>query len=180
VALLTAIAGCSLGSGLFPLFRKPAPGNPGDGLGPISPNPDGTPVKLVLYFGDTQALLLLREDRTVMQRGESVEELAIWELIKGPSEEGRVRTVPKETRLLSVQVVEGIAYANFSREIQTKHWGGSTGEMFTVQSIVNTLAENNKAVNKVQFLLEGKIEEAIWGHGMTSEPIGPNLNMISK
>src|SRR4030042_3227310 len=82
IALLPAIAGCSLGSGLFPLSRKPAPGSPGDGLGPISPNPDGTPVKLVLYFGDTQAFVLLREERTAMQRGEGVEEVAIWELIK--------------------------------------------------------------------------------------------------
>ena len=180
ILMLPAITGCSLASGLFPLFRKPAPGNPEDGLGPINPNPDGIPVKLALYFGDTQALMLLREERTVMQRGESIEELAIWELIKGPSEEGHVGTVPKESRLLSVQVAEGIAYVNFSREIQTKHWGGSTGEAFTVQSIVCTLAENNKAIKKVQFLIEGKIEEAIWGHGITSEPIGPNLNMISK
>jgi len=177
--LPAGLTGCTLAGGLFPLFRKPAPGTPGDGLGPISPNPDGTPVKLTLYFGDKDAFFLLKEERTVIQRGESAEELAIWELIKGPSEDTHVRTVPKEARLLSLQVVEGIAYANFSREIQTKHWGGSTGEAFTAQSIVQTLVANNKDIKKVQFLIEGKIEEAIWGHGITSEPIAPNDAMLA-
>lgn len=179
VLLPSALAGCTVAGGLFPLFRRPAPGTPEEGLTPISPNPDGTPVRLTLYFGDQQALYLTGEERTVIQRGESAEELAIWELIKGPSEDAHSRSVPKEARLLSLQVVEGIAYVNFSREIQTKHWGGSTGELFTVQSIVHTLTENNPEIKKVQFLLEGKVEEAIWGHGITSEPIGPNPAMFA-
>ncbi|MDP2871095.1 MAG: GerMN domain-containing protein [Bacillota bacterium] len=178
--LLSLVSGCVLAGGVSSLFRRPAPGLPGDGLGPITPNPDGTPVKLTLYFGDTQALSLMREERTVVQRGESAEELAVWELIKGPAQEGHVRTVPKETRLLSLQVVEGIAYVNFAREIQTRHPGGTTGEMFTVQAIVNTLIDNNPQIKKVQFLLEGKVEDSIWGHGITSEPIGPVRDMIAK
>jgi germination protein M len=178
--LVTLVSGCSLSGGVSSLFRRPAPGVPGDGLGPINPNPDGTPIRLTLYFGDTQAMNLIREERTVVQRGEAAEELAIWELIKGPAEEGSIRTVPKETRLLSLQIVEGIAYANFSREIQTRHPGGSTGETFTAQAIVNTLVDNNNLIKKVQFLVEGKIEGSIWGHGITSEPIEPNRDMIAK
>jgi spore germination protein GerM len=180
LTLVVSIGGCSLTGGVSSLFRRPAPGAPGDGLGPISPNPDGTPVKLTLYFGDTQATNLAREERTVVQRGETAEELAIWELIKGPAQEGHVRTVPKETRLLSLQIVEGIAYANFSREIQTRHPGGSTGEIFTAQAIINTLVDNNRQIKKVQFLLEGKIEGSIWGHGITSEPMEPARDLIAK
>jgi spore germination protein GerM len=177
----TLVSGCNVVGGLSSLFRKPGPGLlSDDGLGPISPNPDGTPIKLTLYFGDNQALNLVREERTVVQRGETAEELALWELIKGPAEEGHVRTIPKETRLLSLQVVEGIAYANFSREIQTRHPGGSTGEIFTSQAIINTLVDNNRQIKKVQFLLEGKIEGSIWGHGITSEPIEPDRDLIAK
>jgi len=86
--------------------------------------------------------------------------------------------MPRETKLLSVQVVEGVAYVNFSREVQTKHSGGSTGEIFTVQAVVSTLVANNPVIKKVQFLIEGKVEEAIWGHGITSEPIAPMREMI--
>jgi hypothetical protein len=175
-ALLLGVSGCGLASGMFALFRRPAPS--GSDGGPISPHPDGTPVKLVLYFGDAGAESLVAEERTVIQRGESREELAIWELIRGPADEGRFRTVPREAKLLSVQVVEGVAYVNFSREVQTRHPGGTTGERFTIQAIANTLATNNPAVQRVQFLVEGKTEEAIWGHATTSEPIPPLRAMI--
>ncbi len=171
------LSSCGAAQGMFMVFRRPGP-TPGDGLNPISPNPDGTPVQVTLFFADSTAEFLVSEERTVIQRGESLGELAVWELIKGPAKEGHFRTIPKETRLLSLQVVEGVAYANFSIEVQTKHSGGSTGEMFTVQSVVNTLAANNKDITKVQFLVEGKVEEAIWGHGITSEPIAPNQEMI--
>jgi|GEM_PF-4819114 len=78
VLLLTvALSGCGLASGMFTIFRRPGPA-PGDGTGPISPNPDGVPVTLTLYFGEGQAENLTLEERTVIQRGESVEELAIW------------------------------------------------------------------------------------------------------
>lgn len=180
VVLGVLTAGCNLTGRVSYLLRRPAPGPHGDGLGPISPNPDGTALKLTLYFSDAQALHLVPEERTVVQRGETVEELAIWELIKGPALEGHVRTVPKETRLLSLQVVEGIAYVNFTREIQTRHSGGSTGEMLTVQAIAHTLVGNNKQIKKVQFLLEGKIEGSIWGHGITSEPVEPARDIIAK
>ncbi len=174
---VSMLSGCGVVQGMFMVFRRPGP-TPGDGLNPISPNPDGTPVQVTLYFADAMAEFLVPEERTVIQRGESTGELAVWELIKGPAREGHFRTVPKETRLLSLQVVDEVAYVNFSREVQTKHSGGTTGEMFTVQSVTNTLAANNKDIKSVQFLVEGKVEEAIWGHGITSEPIAPNREMI--
>lgn len=175
-AVLVGAAGCGPASGMFSLFRRPAP--LGGELPPISPHPDGTPVELVLYFGDAGAEKLVAEKRTVMQRGESREELAIRELIRGPADDGRFRTVPREARLLSVQVVEGVAYVNFSREVQTRHPGGTTGERFTIQAIANTLSTNNPAIRLVQYLIEGRVEEAIWGHATTSEPIAPDREMI--
>ena len=177
LCLTVAFSGCGLASSMFSVFRRPSPA-PGDGQGPISPNPDGNPVRLTLYYGDMRAEALVGEVRTVIQRGETAEELAIQELIKGPAQEGHGRTVPRETKLLSIQVVEGVAYVNLSPEVQTKHPGGSTGEVFTVQSIANTLSANNPAIEKVQFLLEGKVEESIWGHGITSEPIAPIKELI--
>lgn len=177
ILVICMLSGCGAVQGMFMVFRRPGP-TPGDGLNPISPNPDGTPVQVTLYFADATAEFLVAEERTVIQRGESLAELAVWELIKGPAREGHFRTIPQATRLLSLQVVEGVAYVNFSREVQTKHSGGTLGEMFTVQSVTNTLATNNKEIQRVQFLVEGKVEEAIWGHGITSEPIAPNREMI--
>jgi len=140
----------------------------------------GDTVTVVLYFGDKNAEKLIRETRQVPREANlTKDEIAIRELIKGPTTPGLVRTVPAETRLLSLRIENGIAYASFSQEIKTKHWGGSTGELMTVASIVDTLTENPE-IKKVQFLLEGRVEDSIWGHGITSEPIPRNESIIGK
>ncbi|MGE5560481.1 MAG: GerMN domain-containing protein [Chloroflexota bacterium] len=144
---------------------------------------DTDAVSVVLYFGDKNGEKLVREVREVKRDAGNAEltkdEIAIRELIKGPANANLVKTVPAEAELLSLRIENGIAYANFSEEIRTKHWGGSTGELMTVASIVNTLTEN-PAITKVQFLVEGRVEDSIWGHGITSEPIPRNEDIISK
>lgn len=140
-------------------------------------------IAVVLYFGDKNGEKLVRETRQVPRDTTTANltagEIAIRELIKGPSDPNLVRTVPAEAKLLSLRIDNGIAYADFSQEIKTKHWGGSTGELMTVASIVDTLTEDPQ-ITKVQFLLEGKIEDSIWGHGITNEPIPRNEGIISK
>ncbi|MEW6723892.1 MAG: GerMN domain-containing protein [Bacillota bacterium] len=171
VILAVATTGC------FGLFEKPETAVPGQPN--ISPNPDGTEVELVLYFGDKNAEYLVAEVRKVIRKDESLEALAIRELIKGPASAQLTRTIPAEAKLLSVSVENGVAYVNFSRELQTKHWGGSSGELMTIYSIVNTLTERSN-VQKVQLLLEGKKEESIFGHSVTSEPIERRADLIKK
>jgi len=128
-------------------------------------------VKITLYFGDKEALEVIPERREVLRKNEPLEVIVLRELIKGPSTpEGRP-TLPAETKLISVDVVDRIAYANFSRELVTQHPGGSTGERMTVLSIVYTLTEL-PGIEKVQLLLEGEKKEAMFGHGTTIDPIG--------
>jgi hypothetical protein len=88
-------------------------------------------------------------------------------------------TVPKEAKLISVEVVDGVAYVNFNKEFQTKHWGGSAGEAMTLYSITNSLVKLPD-IDKVQFLLEGKKQESILGHADTTEPISPNWTMVKE
>jgi spore germination protein GerM len=72
-----------------------------------------------------------------------------------------------------------VAYVDFSKEIQTKHWGGSSGEAMTIFSVVNSLARL-PGVEKVQFLVEGKVQESLVGHADTTQPIAPNWNLVKK
>ena len=146
---------------------------------PVNPQPTNEKVDITLYFGDDQAMYLKPENRTVEKGGRPLAEILVAELINGPQAEGLHKTVPEETKLLSLEVVDGVAFVNFSREIQTKHWGGSAGERMTSQSVVHTLAQLPE-VDKVQFLVEGTKEEAIWGHGYTGEPITPQDDIISE
>ncbi len=146
---------------------------------PVSPQPTEEQVEITLYFSDDQAMFLKPEKRTVEKGGKPLAELLIEQLIAGPRTEGLHRTIPEEAKLISVEIVDGVAFVNFSREMQTKHWGGSTGERMTSQSVAHTLAQLPE-VEKVQFLIEGKKEEAIWGHGYTGEPIAPEAEIISE
>ncbi|MEG6616535.1 GerMN domain-containing protein [Peptococcaceae bacterium 1198_IL3148] len=168
VMLLLITAGCTT----QPEVQSTDPKKP-----PISSKPIEQKEKVKLYFSDEQALFLKPEVREVTIKGEPLAEIVVKELIKGPTEEGLKKTVPPETELRSLQVEEGVAYLNLSKEVQTKHWGGTTGEMMTVYSIVNTLTDLNIGIEKVQFLVEGEKQETLVGHLSTFEPIAPDWFM---
>ena len=166
--LILSLTGCT-----FSLAQKKTP----DKDPAVDPKPSQEKVTFTLYFGDNQAMYLKGEERTVTKSG-NIAELMVNELIKGPEAKDSVATIPRETKLLSLEITGGVAYANFSKEIKTNHWGGSAGEMMTVFSVVNTLAQLQE-INKVQFLIEGEKQEAIWGHYYTLEPMEPDPNLIS-
>lgn len=143
----------------------------------ISAEPKEEKEKITLYFGDQDAMYLIPEERFVVKGNKKLEEVVIEELIQGPKNPDLFQTVPKEAKLISLEVVDGVAYVNFNQDFQTKHWGGSAGEAMTLYSITNSLAELPE-IDKVQFLLEGKKQEAILGHADTTEPLAPNPRMI--
>ncbi len=134
---------------------------------------------VTLYFGDKDAMYLVPETRTVDKKDRSLEAAVIEELLKGPQKEGSVPTIPEGTRVLSVTVVDDVAYVDFSKEFQTEHPGGSAGEIMTIYSVVNTLT-GLPGVEKVQFLLEGEKHESILGHMDTTVPIEPDFNLVEK
>lgn len=154
--------------------KKPSESQP-----EISSEPKETSESITLYFGDQEAMYLVPEVRQVFKGNQTLEEVVIAELIKGPSQSDLFQTVPKEAKLISIEVVDSVAYVNFNQDFQSKHWGGSTGEAMTLYSITNSLAKL-PGIDQVQFLLEGKKQEAILGHSDTSEPIAPNWKMVKE
>ena len=72
-------------------------------------------------------------------------------------------------QLLSVEVNEGIAYVNFSRELQENLAGGSASEMMMIESLLYSLTELEE-VNKVQILIAGARQEVLAGHVSIMEP----------
>lgn len=141
----------------------------------VSPVPSKDTVILTLYFGDDQAMEVLPERREVEVPSDPSQRpplytLVVQELLKGPTDPLLRKTLPPEAKLLSVQVTDGLALVNFSKELQTRHWGGSTGEAMTLLSLVNSLTELPE-IQKVQILVEGKKIETLAGHFETMEPL---------
>jgi spore germination protein GerM len=135
---------------------------------------------ILLYFSDREGEYLIGEKREILKKSEVVEEVkeAINELIKGPR--GRlIPTLPPRTRLLGLKLGEnGIAKANFNHTLSKDHPGGSSAEMMTVYSVVNTLTLNFPQIKRVQILIEGEAVETITGHLSIRQPVPPNLDLI--
>ncbi|PRX17802.1 sporulation and spore germination protein [Orenia metallireducens] len=135
-----------------------------------------TTKEVKLYFSDAQAQYLTAEIRKV--KTNNLYDNVVKELIEGPESEELEMTIPTQTKLLGVEVKERIAIVNFSKEIQTKHWGGSTGETITVYSIVNTLTALD-GIDKVQILVEGVKVQTLVGHLELDNPLTFNSNLIN-
>ena len=131
----------------------------------ISPEPKNYKT-VKLYFANKDATAFNIEERQIeVNPNEPLEKYIIEELIKGPKVEGNYVTVPSETKLRSIktETTDGICYVDLSSDFVTKHTGGSTGEWFTIYSIVNSLTELEN-IKKVQFLIEGEKQQNFKGH----------------
>jgi spore germination protein GerM len=127
---------------------------------------------VTLVFADNAATGMVEERReiAVPQDRAGRAKRILEELAAGPRESG-VRTLPYGTRVLSVFFDEqGGVFVDFSRELVDNHPGGSTGELFTIRSVVQTLAANFPDIESVRFLVEGQEVETIAGHIDASVP----------
>ncbi len=140
----------------------------------IDPVPQTGYTELVLYFSDDQAMEVWPEFRKVEVPSDPAQrlpeaELVVLELLKGPQDDLLRKTLPPEAKLLSLTITDGVAFVNFSKELQSKHWGGSAGEGMTLASLVTSLT-NLPEIDSVQILVEGKTVETLAGHYDLSQP----------
>jgi spore germination protein GerM len=127
---------------------------------------------VTLVFADRTATGMVEERREIAVPGDRAgrAKAILSELAEGPAESG-VRTLPHGTRVLSVFFDErGGAFVDMSRELVDNHPGGSTGELLTIRSIVQTLAGNFPDIESVRILVEGEEIETIAGHIDASVP----------
>ena len=122
-----------------------------------------------LYFSDSQAMYLVPEKRKISQIP-SLARQAVIELIKGPENSDLYSTIPEGTQVNEVYIADDIIYIDLSEEIFKNHPGGSSGELMTVYSIVNTLTEIS-SIKGVQILVEGNEKKTLIGHVDISMPL---------
>jgi spore germination protein GerM len=88
--------------------------------------------------------------------------------------------MPRGTRVLGIRLEGGTAVVDLSREVVTNHPGGSSGEIQTVYSIINTIALNFAGVREVQILVEGSVAKTLAGHLDITMPLGPDTGLVRK
>jgi spore germination protein GerM len=136
---------------------------------------------VTLYFSEEEGEYLTGEKREIPIKGDVQEDAkeVIEELIKGPK--GKlIRTLPPRTRLLALRIDEkGLVKVNFDRALSKDHPGGSSAEIMTVYSIVNSLTLNFPQIKKVQILIEGR-RESITGHLVLDRPMSSKTDLIKR
>ena len=133
-----------------------------------------------LYFGDLAGGSLIKEKRRIDSVGGLANQAkkVILELIGGPKTD-LTRTIPGATTLRNLSVnTDRIASVDFSTELTGKHTGGSSSELLTVYSIVNSLTLNFENIEKVQILVGGKKVETLAGHIYALRPLEANRGIV--
>ena len=104
---------------------------------------------------------------------------ALKSLMEGTKEKGQSTIIPRQTKIRSVKVKDGVATVDFSGDILKHFVGGSTGEEMLVGSVVNTLTEFPE-VTSVQILIDGKPVESLAGHMDLTVPIKRMESILPK
>jgi len=126
-------------------------------------------IEVNLYFSDSQAMYLVPEKRKISITP-SLAKQAVIELIKGPTISSLYPTIPEGTQVNEVYIADDIAYVDLSEEVFKNHPGGSSGELMTVYSMVDTLTEISP-IRGVQILVAGNERESLVGHVDISRPL---------
>lgn len=135
---------------------------------------------LKLYYADPYSEKLAAEPRPVQVKKNTQQTMkaAIQEFIKGPKGD-LVNTIPSGTVLKDIRIdPEGTVWVNFSSHLSRSHPGGSSAEIMTVYSIVNTILLNFDEVSKVMILIEGRRVDTLAGHIDCSEPFVVDRSFI--
>ncbi len=148
----------------------------------IQPRPPREMKVVKLYFSDSQAEHLILEERKVVALpyiSQEAKEI-LKELIKGPLDSSLKPTIPLQTEVEDVYLKDDCFYVNFSLALKEKHPGGSSGELLTIYSIVNTLLINFPSQSRVQILIQDKPAETLAGHIDIRNPLGKRLDIVKE
>ena len=138
---------------------------------PEDPNKKFQTMEINVYYPDENATVLIAVPRSIKFVDENEKySAALSELMQKPKEEGLTNIFPKHTKIKNVYRNSDTVVVDFDKDIAKNFVGGSTGEEFLVNSVVNTLTEFNE-VKQVRFLIDGKEIETLAGHMDLSEPV---------
>lgn len=132
---------------------------------------------VTVYFANEDATALVPEVRPLKPGADPVE-ATLAELLRGPESENLRHTIPEGVKVLETRLEDKTLYVSFSEELRTKHWGGSTGEIMTVYSIVNSLTALPD-VERVFILLDGRYEETLVGHLILNEAFTRDESLLA-
>jgi len=132
--------------------------------------------EVTLYFAAPDAIGLAAEKRWLPVTETDVEG-RLRALVEGPRRRDLSPTLSPRTQIRGVSVVGDTVVVDFDLTLVREHPGGSTGEILTVFSVVNTLTEI-PGIRKVAWRIEGQPVETLVGHLDLTRPIERDPSLI--
>jgi spore germination protein GerM len=143
---------------------------------------EGNQREVTLFFQSPDSDDLVPEVRKIFLT-ESITDQArqtVKELIGG-SESRLLPTIPAGTELREIYLSkDGTAYVDFSRALVDRHPGGSSAEIGTVFSLVDTLTYNFPEIRRVKFLVEGEERATLKEHLDLSRAYSADMSLVRK
>ena len=134
--------------------------------------------EIKVYFATADASYLKVENREIDDESDLYFQV-FEELKAGPENSKLSETIPEGSQLLDYSLEDKLLTLNFNLALKNNHWGGSTGEMLTVYSIVNSYTVFSE-VKSVKILLEGEEVESLVGHLDLSQPLMYNQKLTEE
>ena len=128
-------------------------------------------MEVTVYYPDEAGMNLVPVKREITVVNDKDKYLAAVNcLLENPKEEELTKIFPKGAKIIGVDIEKNTAVVNLDSGITKNFVGGSTGEEFLINSVVDTLTEF-KEINQVFFLIDGREVETLAGHMDLSAPI---------
>ena len=137
--------------------------------------------EIVLFFQKQDDDILGPEPRKILPGTSVIDQgkQIVAELIAGPRNKGLLPTVPERTMVLGLYLDRsGTAYLDLSDEFVSGHPGGSSEEMATIFSIVDSLTYNLPEIKRVRFLVGGEERETLHSHLDLRRAYLKNMSMV--
>lgn len=135
-------------------------------------------VNLRLYFANEAGDGLVEENRrnVVYNSNISMEKLVVEQLLQGPLAQGAYPTINPLTKIVSVNVKDGVCYVNLNEEFLNQPY--NVCSEVTIYSITNSLVELSN-VNKVQISINGETNISYRENISLSSMFERNLDLLT-
>ena len=131
---------------------------------------------LTLYFANEQGDKLVTEVQKVHYNSNiSIEKLVMERLIAGPKTSAAYPSIPSDTKLVSIQIKEGICYVNLDSGFQNNMLEVSAN--VPIYSVVNSLLEI-PSISKVQISINGDNTVLFWDSVKLELPFERNMELV--
>ena len=177
-AVVAAIAAIILVGGGILLWKKRPASEDGPSPTPAATVRAETGEPASLYFPATSGMLEVElRAAPVLDPADRRRWLA-EQLVAGPEGPNLRPAFPAETQVASVfEAPDGTVYVDFTLPENTGGMG-STEELLTLYSVVNTLLLDDPTAKRAVLLINGRQRETLAGHLDTTRPLYPRPNLI--